>query len=513
MASTLTQELYSQNHWLADGVDTIWNFTFAGGYLDRSHVKAYTQAPGAGDITPVVVTDGMFITDFSIQITPAVTAGHTLVIYRETPKDEPLVNFLDGARITEQALDTAARQSVLIGAEVTDFFAIGTVGGIVDLAADLQTARDQAVAAIAEVDADAAAAEAARAAAVVAQGAAEGSATSASGSATLASEWATKLVDPVAGGEYSSKFHAQAAAASAGTATTQAGIATTKAGEAAASAVAASGSAGTATTQAGIATTKAGEADASAVAAAGSAGTATTQAGIATTQAGTATTQAGTATTQAGIATTQAGIATTKAGEADASAVAALASELEAESAEAAAIAAAASVKTQVMLTPFESLGALDGASSPAIAAGSSTSYRYGLVFANLGVSTGTYWSFPVPAGMTGGWKLKLIYAASASAAAADFRMLFAVEAITPTADATPVITSAFSLDSENVMLVPGETVAAWRVRVHDAGTLTYIDSALPGDIVHVRLTRDSAHGDDTSAASIYVLAVILEGV
>lgn len=98
------------------------------------------------------------------------------------------------------------------------------------------------------------------------------------------------------------------AAASAATATTQAGISTTKAGEAAASAA-------TATTQAGISTTKAGEAAASAA-------TATTQAGISTTKAGEAAASAATATTQAGISTTQAGIATTKAGEAAASAVA-----------------------------------------------------------------------------------------------------------------------------------------------------------------------------------------------
>ncbi|MCO6445198.1 MAG: hypothetical protein J5J04_14040, partial [Anaerolineae bacterium] len=172
MASTLTQQLYSQNHWLADGVDTVWNFTFGGGYLDRSHVKAYMQSP-QGDITNLTIVDGDFITDFSLQIVPAVPAGYTLVIYRDTPKDAPLVDFLDGARVTEESLDTVAKQSVMIGAEVTDFFAVGSVGGLVDLAEDLQTARDQTVAAIAEVDADAAAAEAARAAAVVAQLAAE----------------------------------------------------------------------------------------------------------------------------------------------------------------------------------------------------------------------------------------------------------------------------------------------------------------------------------------------------
>ena len=66
------------------------------------------------------------------------------------------------------------------------------------------------------------------------------SATNAAASAALANDWATKTSAPVAGGEYSAKYHATAAASSASTATTQASNASTSASNAATSATNAS---------------------------------------------------------------------------------------------------------------------------------------------------------------------------------------------------------------------------------------------------------------------------------
>jgi len=56
---------------------------------------------------------------------------------------------------------------------------------------------------------------------------ASASASAAAASAVLANDWATKTSGAVAGGEFSAKYHAQAASTSAGTATTQAGLAAT----------------------------------------------------------------------------------------------------------------------------------------------------------------------------------------------------------------------------------------------------------------------------------------------
>lgn len=121
MAASLVQQLYSQNHWSGiDGVQTVWNFTFSGGYIFKSHVKAY-YVNSAGNRVNVDVTEGMFTGEFQLSVTPAIPASASrFVIYRDTPKDLPLVDFADGAVQTEANLDRIARQAVFIAAEAID---------------------------------------------------------------------------------------------------------------------------------------------------------------------------------------------------------------------------------------------------------------------------------------------------------------------------------------------------------------------------------------------------------
>lgn len=121
MSSPIAIELYSQNGWTADGTQTVWNFSFAGGYISKEYVKAYTQAaaPGSPQV-PVAVTEAMFTGPYQLTVTPAVPNGSLFVIYRETPRDTPLVDFLDGSQVTEVSLDLVARQAIHVCAEIMD---------------------------------------------------------------------------------------------------------------------------------------------------------------------------------------------------------------------------------------------------------------------------------------------------------------------------------------------------------------------------------------------------------
>lgn len=119
--ATLIQQLYSQSHWdTIDGVQTIWNFTFSGGYILPAHVKAY-YIDVSGARTEVPVTEDMLIGEFQLQVIPAIPANaQRFVIYRDTPKDLPLVDFEGGAVVNEPNMDRAAKQAVFCAAEVLD---------------------------------------------------------------------------------------------------------------------------------------------------------------------------------------------------------------------------------------------------------------------------------------------------------------------------------------------------------------------------------------------------------
>lgn len=118
MPTPLAQRL-SRTLYITDGTTTVWDFAFSDGYLDKSHVKARVDTPG-GLRTEIVVTPSMLVGEFQLAIIPALVAGNTLTIYRDTPKDAPLVNFTDESGFSEVALDTNARQSVMVAAETAD---------------------------------------------------------------------------------------------------------------------------------------------------------------------------------------------------------------------------------------------------------------------------------------------------------------------------------------------------------------------------------------------------------
>jgi hypothetical protein len=159
--------------------------------------------------------------------------GSAMVIYRDTPKSAPLVDFVNGSRITEANLDKVAQQGTFIGAEQADL-TVDALRGSQEAAASAEQARVSAAAA-----------------------AADRTQTGLDRTATGADRTQTGLDRTATGADRTQTgLDRTAAEGSAGTATTQAGIATTKAGEALASA-------NTATTQAGNALTSANNAAAS----------------------------------------------------------------------------------------------------------------------------------------------------------------------------------------------------------------------------------------------------------
>ena len=356
--------LYATYRVPGDGVTTQFEFSFSGGYMDKSHVKAYIEDAVTLARTPIEVLPTMFVGDFTLNLGVAAPVGKNMVIYRDTPKSGPLVDFTTGSRLTEANLDKVAQQSVFIGAETADATNADVVAQLTTTAQAVLDAADEATASAAaaqasEVSADTSEANAlasannAAASAASILGAVASSAANAGAAAASATIATTKAAEAsasastadtrataAAGSANAAAASATAAAGSASTATAQATAAASSATASASSATSASASAATATTQATNAGNSASAAAVSASSASASATTATTQAGVATTQAGIATTQAGnastsatsastsatTATTQAGIATTQAGIATAQATSASASAVSAASS-------------------------------------------------------------------------------------------------------------------------------------------------------------------------------------------
>lgn len=121
MAAISIRQLYSRQVWLSDGTDSLWNFQFTGGYLDKTHVKAKMTSPDGltSELIPINYSAD-FIGPFQLQVIPVIPAGYQFTIYRDTPKDLPIVNFVDGGRISEVSLDTNAKQAVFIASETID---------------------------------------------------------------------------------------------------------------------------------------------------------------------------------------------------------------------------------------------------------------------------------------------------------------------------------------------------------------------------------------------------------
>lgn len=95
-----------------DGATTRWNFSFQGGYISPEHV--FVAINGA-EPAPAVL-DG----SNTVLLDPAVADGDLITILRRTPMTGPLVDWMDGADVSESNLDVMSRQSVFVAAETSD---------------------------------------------------------------------------------------------------------------------------------------------------------------------------------------------------------------------------------------------------------------------------------------------------------------------------------------------------------------------------------------------------------
>lgn len=113
MADTL---YYSINEYPGNGTQRTFEFSFAGGYISREHVKVALVLDNGAPVP----FDFAWVGDSTIMTALAAPAGYTVRIYRETPKVIPLADFTDGAIVTEANLDINSRQAVFIAAEAAD---------------------------------------------------------------------------------------------------------------------------------------------------------------------------------------------------------------------------------------------------------------------------------------------------------------------------------------------------------------------------------------------------------
>lgn len=189
-------------HYAGDGSSGPFAIPFP--YLDRAHIVVRVDG---------VLTPATFAGDAAVQLGAPAAVGAVVEIRRETPRDHPLVDFTDGAVLTESDLDRAILQQLYIAQETHDRLdAAVTLGA--DGAYDFAGRRAGGLAAPVTAE------DAATKAYADAQSAAAAAAVSA------AQAWAEQAENiEVAAGAYSARHHAAKSAASAAEAASEAAAA------------------------------------------------------------------------------------------------------------------------------------------------------------------------------------------------------------------------------------------------------------------------------------------------
>lgn len=100
---------------------TLWPFTFVDDYIDRQYVKMRYRGYDDiwYDVKLSVKTN--FASDFVLEVTPPIPPCTMVDIYRDTPKDFPIVIYGNGGTIlAAESRNAAVRQSLHVLVEMTE---------------------------------------------------------------------------------------------------------------------------------------------------------------------------------------------------------------------------------------------------------------------------------------------------------------------------------------------------------------------------------------------------------
>lgn len=126
----MSEQYFANNRKVGDGVTTVWDFSFAGArpdaedgtksYLEQSDIRvALVDFDEFGLETRTEITFEL-IGPSQVRVEPSVPSGQDFVIYRKTPSDFVISDFVDFASVSERDLDDAFRQGLFAVQELRD---------------------------------------------------------------------------------------------------------------------------------------------------------------------------------------------------------------------------------------------------------------------------------------------------------------------------------------------------------------------------------------------------------
>ena len=123
---------FSINTVTSDGVETQFPVSFTNGIYDRNNVKVYVQDDVDGTGNPLE-RSFTWINDGIIELDVAAPAGKTVTLKRVMNKNEPDVNYVNGAILDESNLNQSLDQLLAIQHEILDGAGIEAFNQDVDM--------------------------------------------------------------------------------------------------------------------------------------------------------------------------------------------------------------------------------------------------------------------------------------------------------------------------------------------------------------------------------------------